>query len=362
MNDRDGKLLNVEAGRGVAAALVVLFHTTNYYFSTPKYWSGEAFHQFFLFGHAGVEYFFVLSGFIMVWVHRRDVGNPKRVGAFAWKRFRRIYPFFWVVLGVTLLLVWKFPMLGKPFYRDPAIVAQSFALVGQDPLHAVVFVSWTLWHEMVFYAVCAIVIAAPRVGIPVFLVWTAGCAAMQFTNVPTIWPSYMTAFINVLFAFGAGVGLGLQRWSLPMPGAAFCIGVTLFLGTGLVLDYAAPLPEWSTHLVFGISSAFILAGAVELERAGRLSAPRWMAVLGASSFSIYLTHILSLTLIAKVASVLDLPRFVPAPLAFLAMVAIAVCGGIAVHYIVEVRVLSIASAIRARVLGRRPASAERALR
>jgi len=111
---RGEKLVNVEAGRGFAAVLVVLFHVTKYYFATPKYWAGSALNGLFLFGHAGVEFFFVLSGFIMVWVHRQDVGKPSRVGAFAWKRFQRIYPFFWLILAVTVLVAWRAPSLGQP--------------------------------------------------------------------------------------------------------------------------------------------------------------------------------------------------------------------------------------------------------
>jgi peptidoglycan/LPS O-acetylase OafA/YrhL len=45
------KLETVEAGRGLAALLVVLFHASRFYIGTPKYWVGDAFHGLFAFGH-----------------------------------------------------------------------------------------------------------------------------------------------------------------------------------------------------------------------------------------------------------------------------------------------------------------------
>jgi len=56
------KITSVEAGRGVAAVLVVLYHVGKFYFATPKYWAARAFGGAFMFGHAGVEFFFVQPG------------------------------------------------------------------------------------------------------------------------------------------------------------------------------------------------------------------------------------------------------------------------------------------------------------
>ena len=63
--------------RGIAALLVVLFHTsgmTKYYFMDESYLT-----WLFEFGHAGVEFFFVLSGFIIYRIHRVDFSTPSRV-------------------------------------------------------------------------------------------------------------------------------------------------------------------------------------------------------------------------------------------------------------------------------------------
>ncbi len=57
----------------------------------------------FAFGHAGVDFFFVLSGFIILHVHAGDIGRPVRLGHYLQRRFTRVYPFYWVVFLLALL-------------------------------------------------------------------------------------------------------------------------------------------------------------------------------------------------------------------------------------------------------------------
>ena len=142
------RISNVEAGRGLAALLVVLYHADKYYFAAPKYWTHDAFGGLFGFGHSGVEFFFVLSGFIMLMVHQGDIGKTSRVIPFLRRRFERIYPFFWVVLAFTSAGYFLNPGTGEPLYRDPANLIQSAILIGIEPFDSVVFVSWSMWHEV----------------------------------------------------------------------------------------------------------------------------------------------------------------------------------------------------------------------
>jgi exopolysaccharide production protein ExoZ len=270
-------------------------------------------------------------------VHRRDIGKPAEMLPFARKRFLRIYPLFWVVLAVTVALAFAIPGLGQAFYRDPATILQSVLLAGKEPLRAVVFVSWSMWHEIVFYAFCALVIGFPRLGIPAFILWILACAIQPFVGFAPPWPEYITRFINLLFAFGAGAALLLQHWTIPRPRLVLVLGVALFLGTGLVMDYNPVLPEWLTRVFYGLGAALALVGGVEAERSGLLTAPKWLVALGAASYSIYLTHILTLTFVAKLAAKLHVPAFLPAPVGFAVLALSAVLVGLAVHHLLERR-------------------------
>jgi exopolysaccharide production protein ExoZ len=340
-----GKLLNVEAGRGLAALLVVFYHANKYYFSTPNYWVGSAFRGIFAFGHSGVEFFFVLSGFIMLRVHRNDIGVLNKSMSFVRKRFLRIYPFFWLMLLITVALYAVLPQSGKAIYRMPMVVIQSALLAGIDPKQAVLFPSWTLWHEILFYVICALVIKCPRIGITVFVIWTCICGVLCFINITPTWPSYITEFINVLFAVGVGCAMLVTSIRIPMPRSILAVGCVIFIATGLYTDYGRPLPDWLIQFLFGSGSALALLGGVEAERSGLLVAPKWLVQLGSASFAIYLTHMLSLPLIAKVSTRAGLTHALPAWLGFVVLSTFAVGVGLVVHRYVEKGVIKLASSL-----------------
>jgi exopolysaccharide production protein ExoZ len=58
------KIKSIELSRGIAALIVVLFHTTGI-MGLDKYYAQKPVFDFWSFGHAGVDFFFVLSGFII---------------------------------------------------------------------------------------------------------------------------------------------------------------------------------------------------------------------------------------------------------------------------------------------------------
>src|ERR1700687_1501828 len=94
------KLLTLQVARGAAANLVLAHHL---FIVEAKYSVGSVLPSFTFYGIAGVDVFFVLSGFIMVAVAGRSVGPLQ----FLWRRACRIYPTYWLislaVLAVTLM-------------------------------------------------------------------------------------------------------------------------------------------------------------------------------------------------------------------------------------------------------------------
>jgi peptidoglycan/LPS O-acetylase OafA/YrhL len=130
---------------------VVLFHAGSAIFPAAKYWHSNVFVGLFGWGYAGVFYFFALSGFIIAEVHSRDVGRPARLKHFLWRRFARIYPAYWLVLGGLVAL----GAVGIGTLPPLTNLVSSVALIGPDSHATVVAVTWTLYHEIAFYAVFA---------------------------------------------------------------------------------------------------------------------------------------------------------------------------------------------------------------
>src|SRR5713101_596459 len=135
-------LNSLQACRAAAAILVVFYHTSHGIFRLEKYFGHKPFGPVFDFGFAGVDFFFVLSGFIMMYVHAADFGQPRALGAYIWKRFTRIYPAYWIVFAVILPVYIFVPHFGYDFQRDPAVALRAFFLFPHPQNHQVVGVAW----------------------------------------------------------------------------------------------------------------------------------------------------------------------------------------------------------------------------
>ena len=116
----DAPLESLQAGRAMASILLVLYHNTCCVFDVRKYWSrnptGRAFH---FGGWASFDYFFVLSGFILLHVHNKDLGDRSSFRGYLWRRFTRIYPIYWIILATLLGAYFAFPTLGQVLRETP---------------------------------------------------------------------------------------------------------------------------------------------------------------------------------------------------------------------------------------------------
>src|SRR5262245_20376375 len=81
------------------------------------------------FGHLGVDFFFVLSGFIIQHVHGADAGRPERGGDYLWRRITRIWPLLALLttLKLAYMLAWGAGVRGEKFELG-AIVASYLCL------------------------------------------------------------------------------------------------------------------------------------------------------------------------------------------------------------------------------------------
>ena len=290
------RLEGVEAGRGVAALLVVFYHAALHV-------EGDVPGSAILwglphFGHAGVDFFFVLSGFIISFVHRRDLGRPGRLGHYLERRFTRVFPFYWLVLAFMLLDTW---LLHRTQFPDGREVLTNVFLLPQSK-DQIVGGAWTLVYEIVFYLVIAIAICSRRIGAAVLCVWAAfvavGCASDS---------TYQSAALNVAtspFCFEFFLGLGaafiLSRRSVPFSGIVLAVGLVGFAGAGLC-EVSGHLSGFgaAARLAYGISAFMVILALVERERSGNLKVPRFMAVLGRASYSVYLVHLIAIGITFK---------------------------------------------------------------
>src|SRR4028119_3314 len=138
------KLNLLQVYRGIAAVLVVLFHLND---MTQDRLKQDTFFNLFEAGWSGVDYFFVLSGFIMVYVHRSAIGKKDQLKSFLVKRAVRIYPIYWIIT----LTVWCLFLVIPDFANNQDLslgnVIVSLLLIPQKD-QFILEVGWTLTYEI----------------------------------------------------------------------------------------------------------------------------------------------------------------------------------------------------------------------
>lgn len=293
---RKGRLEGVEAGRGVASLLVVLYHAALHV-------EGDVPGSVVLwglphFGHAGVDFFFVLSGFIISYVHRKDLGRPDRLGHYLERRFTRVFPFYWLVLAFCLLDTW---LLHRALFPGAGEVLSNAFLLPQAK-DQIVGGAWTLVYEIMFYVVFAIAICSRRIGRAVLCAWAALVAAGFFLS-PALENHVLavaTSPFCLEFFLGIGAAAVLSRRTVPRSGLVLTIGLAGFALAG-VGEVSGQLYGFgaAARLAYGSCALMVILGLVERERSGRLTVPRFMAVLGRASYSVYLVHLIAIGITFK---------------------------------------------------------------
>jgi peptidoglycan/LPS O-acetylase OafA/YrhL len=292
--------------RGIAALLVVLFHTTQ--LSQEKL--GQPFlGNLFAFGGAGVDFFFVLSGFIIFFVHQADVGQRDRLKPFIIKRLIRIYPLYWLVTLAILPIYFLMPQTGYGYERDLTVIVKSLLLIPQEHF-PVLIVGWSLSHEMLFYGIFGcIIFLSLKLSRVLLAGWLLGTLALFIGNFTGVWTreNHSIQFLfnahNLEFALGCLAAFLVLNKRFDAEKFFFLLfGTTLFLFFGVAQAQRSLLPN--PILAYGIPSMLIVLGAAsfDLQRSHHQSNTPLLKLftsLGDASYSIYLTHYLCLSLLLK---------------------------------------------------------------
>jgi len=327
-------LTTLQAGRAIAIVLVVLYHNSVAIFA--QYWGIKPLGRLFDFGDSGFYFFFVLSGFIIPYVHHQDLGQPGRVKSFAWKRFCRVYPLYWIVLVVVLPVFFRAGGVGGGGGIQPGVILDSIVLLHFVSLQAVIAVSWPLFHGVLFYLLFCVAIWRVRPGFIVMGVWLALSAVCLATDQSSMLTGFYFSPMNLLFGFGMAGAWLTRRGAVPMPAILVLVGVTVFLLAGADQAYWKAIAEdWRT-LIYGLGAMLAIIGVVQLENAGRLTAPAWLRLLGDASYSIFLVHFFVLWFLAKLAWASGAARVVPALVAYLALPCLAIAAGAIFYRAIEV--------------------------
>ena len=294
----DGEVLGtLEIGRCIAAATVAATHVFATVPAYARHPDGTFFAGVAPPGALAVQFFFVLSGFVMAVAHGGDRGAGWRVAPrFLWRRACRIYPMYWLARALAITA------LGLPQGWRAA------ALVSLWPNETAEYVppAWTLRYEVGFYLVLALVLL-PRMGTAIGLAWLAGTVVNCFvpfecrahglappllvTALSVSAAGYVFSGVNFLFFAGLVAGTLHRRRAVPPRMSA----VLAVAGT-LVVCGCLPSLRWGHDYgqtpflppIVGGGVGALLLGLAGLERARILRTGRWARRGGALSYPLYI--------------------------------------------------------------------------
>lgn len=286
--------------RAAAAFLVVAYHAACV-FGPGGYQPVQSWEVGLLFGHAGVELFFVLSGFIICWIHYDRIGVAGEVPAYIRKRLVRIYP------PVALVVVaWAALSFAAGMPLRPIEYLVSFTLIPFDFSYEPA-VLWTLTHEMAFYALFLLAFIRRWLFIAALIAW--GVAGYVLTMVPEL--SAVRAGLSLLgsayaFLFALGVAaffIVRARPAIPVWGriALGLIGLAIFAWAAsrdVALQLGPVAPDGTERAARALTPWFGLAAMIwvviladpAVRLRGRVH--DLLMLLGNASYAIYLWHVI----------------------------------------------------------------------
>jgi peptidoglycan/LPS O-acetylase OafA/YrhL len=336
---------SIQACRAVAALLVLFFHL-GANLAKDKYFGevAEPLQRLFVFGGAaGVAFFFVRGGVIIVLIPGRDIGHPAQLWPYLRKRLVRIYPtyllIFAAVYGAALLV----PSLRDAMPTDIGVLVKSLLLLPQDPAVVggtgapVIVVAWSLQYELVFYAAIALAIVHPAL-CAAAVVALAGCAAWAALGGTSQFPvSFFANELMLLFAMGVCAALLVRgTWRLVSPGRVAALATAAFFVIGAWAVWRNdPHNPWF-NLGYGLFGAVAIVALTQAERAQPARfASRTMALLGDASYALYLIHFPLIAVLCKLVVALGLRGRAGSGVAFVAIGIACVLASVAFHLAIE---------------------------
>ena len=282
MASKTATLWSIQYLRAIAAFGVVLFHSLD----------GTG-HDF-PFGAAGVDLFFVISGFLMWTTTARDGVEIKR---FITSRIRRIVPLYWIATLLTLSLSSFAPSFFYQATWQPDHVIKSLLFIPQTGVEGgifpVLYQGWTLQYEMFFYALFALSMCfklARRLWVLTAIIGSLSLYGLLASQSPNPLIDSYTDPICLEFLAGAWTArlCAATRLSPRLTLILLLIGG---IGFWLSNHYSAHLDGYGSLSNAATASA-IVAALVWLEQQGRMPRLAWLKYGGEASYAIYLFQLI----------------------------------------------------------------------
>ncbi len=275
------RVFELDVLRFFAAIVVVVYHLT--YRQIDGDWLFPAVDAFSRYGYLGVNLFFLISGFVIIW--SADGRSPKQ---FLINRFSRLYPIFWVSIAITIVALYFLQGITFDFYRIFANMTMAAGYLGADYIDDVY---WTLQIELKFYfLVFLLIVFRQTTNLDLWLsIWLAGSVAAIF------WPgiSFLVIYpYGPYFIAGATFylvwknNLTTQRCII----LAICWALSISQSIGAVSSFIVEPSTYSALIAPIIVSCFYLVLLGIALGHVKIGEKRYLYILAMMTYPLYLLH------------------------------------------------------------------------
>lgn len=271
---------NIQALRAFAALNVVFFHIIGASFA---YKQDVHFFQFLKsWGANGVDIFFVISGFIMVYIQNEKKRDPL---SFILNRISRVAPIYWLLSLLIFLIYLIYPSGFRELKISTSHLLQSIFFMSMtiDKSYPVLGIGWTLEYEVIFYVLFSVGLffsGLKSVVVPTLLILISiSCGIID---------SIVIEFI-----------LGMICAKIYLAGKYNKLGRTSLI-IGLLLLFSSLFFTFDLNriIISGLPSFFIVFGLINIKQINNKVA----IYLGDASYSIYLVQVFTIATMYKISS------------------------------------------------------------
>lgn len=248
-------------------------------------------------GAAGVDLFFVISGFIMAMVVWQ---RPLTTGSFLRRRAVRVIPLYWAATLALFFLAWIAPSLMGSTTADPLQLLHSLLFlpygVSAETNAPILLVGWTLNYEVFFYVLVAVF--AGRFGdksLSATLAFIIALVVLGLIVKPQ--NGYLQFYLDpIILEFALGIGV-FHIWRLTghqRGHPAFALGLAAAL---IVMLLQLERDPGNLRVVlWGLPAAVLVLCSLHAVR----FKSEWLRMLGDWSYSIYILHLFVIMAYIKV--------------------------------------------------------------
>lgn len=241
------------------------------------------------YGYLGVELFFLISGFVILMT-----AAPGSLRKFAVSRAVRLYPAFWICCTITFVVMTLTGTLPRPAVTLGNYLANLTMLSGFVGIPSVDGVYWSLFVELKFYALVAVILLLGRIHQAQFFLglWLLVTQVLILFPIGILRALLITEYAPYFVAGATCYLIWSQGWT-KLRGVLLAVAWLQALhqsGAGLAefeSHYGSRLDPYAIMAI--ITVFFTIMLLIALGRTGYFGRRRWLT-LGALTYPLYLLH------------------------------------------------------------------------